>query len=621
MQYFCAVKNNIAIELLAPAKNAEFGKVAINHGADAVYIGASHFGARSAVANSLADIEMLAKYAHLYRARVYTTLNTILFDNELEDAQKLIFSLFEAGVDGIIIQDMGILEFDLPPVKLIASTQTNNTSAENVHFLEEVGFKRVILARELSLEEIRSIRLATSVELEAFVHGALCVSYSGQCYMSQAVCGRSGNRGVCAQPCRSLYDLVDSQDNVIVQNKHLLSLKDLNLSANIEQMMDSGITSFKIEGRLKDINYVKNVTSLYRQEIDKVLEGKVNLDKSSTGKVTFGFKPDTEKSFNRGFTNYFIEGRTQKTGSFLTQKAIGKKIGKVLELGSNWIKLDTEELSNADGICYFDKNQTLLGTLVNKVDGPKAFLNEMKGLAVGVEIYRNHDHKFEKLLQNETSERKIRVQLTLCEFEHGLILKALDEDGVCAEVSLEFEKILAEKPDIVKSQIETQLSKLGGTYFTATNIDIETSSVFFITAGILNQLRRDLMMKLEGERLKTYQFERFPFQINDKPFPEKHLGYFANVSNQLAGKFYQRHGVMDIAPAFELESDIRNAVLMTTKHCIRYQLDACPVHQTPSAKLYGAMYLKDNIHTFELEFDCKRCEMVIKKLATDIPNV
>lgn len=603
------MKKTIPIELLAPAKNPILGKTAINYGADAVYIGAPSFGARASVSNTLAEIEQLIKYAHLFRAKVYITLNTILLDSEFPIAEKLIRKLYQAGADGIIIQDMGLLELSLPPIPIIASTQTHNATPEKVLFLEKVGFKRVILARELSLQEIKAISNVTTVELESFVHGALCVSYSGQCYMSQAICGRSGNRGVCAQPCRSSYDLIDKNGDKIIHDKHLLSLKDLNLSAYIPALLDAGITSFKIEGRLKDLHYVKNVVTHYRHQIDDALSDKQAYTKSSSGKTTYHFMSDPEKSFNRGFTSYLVEGRKEKTGSFLTQKSLGKKIGRITEVGTNWFKTDGECLSNADGICFFDHKDNLTGTLINNASDLKYFPKDMYGLKVGLEIYRNHDHQFEKLLENDISERKIDIKLRLTEWEEGIQLECSDEDHIKATVQLKMEKVPAEKIDLAKQQIIGQLIKLGNTPFKAKQVEIEAKAMYFIPTSTLNQLRRDLVKVLEENRIRDYQPEQIEFVKSTNPYPEKHLNYQGNVLNDSAKKFYERHGVKKIEPAFETKQTFENHVVMTTKHCIRYQMDVCPVHQKSTTRFNEPLYLKDNNHTFKLEFDCKRCVM------------
>jgi len=600
----------IPVELLAPARNVDFGKAAINHGADAVYIGASQFGARIAAGNTISEIEELIRFAHFYRAKVYATLNTILYDNELIDVRKLIQNLYESGIDGIIIQDMGILELDLPPVRLIASTQTHNDTAEKVSFLEKVGFSRIILARELSLDEIQSIRSQTTVELEFFVHGALCVSFSGQCYMSQVICKRSGNRGACAQPCRSVYNLLDRDQNILIKNKHLLSLKDLQLSDYLENLLDVGITSFKIEGRLKDISYVKNIVSHYRQELDKILENRPEYGMSSSGKTEFSFQPDPERTFNRGYTAYFLNKRTEKIASFLTQKSLGKKLGIITEVEKTWFKIKGEKLSNGDGLCFFNSNG-LEGTLINKVDGEKIFPQKMDGLYVGLEVFRNHDHEFDKMLCNSHNTRNIDVEITLSESPKGFKLTLVDEDGVCAELSQDMEKIVADKPDAARGSIIRQLEKLGETRFKCRLVTLQLGFIPFLKPAILNQMRRTAVEKLVECRLQSIELSNFIHSVSDIPYPQKHLTYLGNVSNQLAKKFYERHGVETIEPALELSESSKEMGVMTTKHCIRYHLDACPVHQKSKKRLNEPLFLKDNHHIYRLDFDCKQCIMKV----------
>ena len=600
----------IPIELLAPARNVHFGKAAINHGADAVYIGASHFGARSGAGNTISEIEELIRYAHFYRAKVYATLNTILYDNELNDVSKLIKNLYESAIDGIIIQDMGILEMDLPPVRLIASTQTHNNSAEKVSFLENVGFSRIILARELSLHEIQTIRNQTSAELEFFVHGALCVSFSGQCYMSQAICKRSGNRGECAQPCRSVYNLLDKDHNILIKNKHLLSLKDLQLSDYLEHLLDVGITSFKIEGRLKDIAYVKNIVSHYRHKLDKILENRTEYGISSLGKSELSFQPDPARTFNRGYTTYFLNGRTEKIASFLTQKSLGKKIGIITEIEKNWFKIQGEKLFNGDGICFFH-TKGLEGTLINKVEGEKIFPRQMDELYVGLEIYRNHDHEFEKTLDNSNNKRRIEVEIILTELPNGFKLTLVDEDGICAEVSEAIEKIVANKPDAAKEIIICQLEKLGDSQFKSSSVTLQLNFVPFLRTSILNQMRRNAVDRLNENRLQSFFSQIFTHATSNIPYPQKNLTYLGNVSNQLAKKFYERHGIENIESAFELSESSKEREIMTTKHCIRYHLDACPIHQKSIKKLNEPLFLQDNHHKYRLDFDCKLCIMKV----------
>lgn len=597
------------LELLAPARDFEYGKAAIDHGADAVYIGAPRFGARSAAGNTIPEIEKLVVYAHLYRVKVYVTLNTILFDDEIAEALSIIQSLYNIGVDGIIIQDMGLLELNLPDIPIIASTQTHNTTPEKVKFLESLGVKRVILARELSLQQIREIRGNTTVEMESFVHGALCVSYSGQCYMSEAICTRSGNRGLCAQPCRSSYDLIDGNGNVVVQNKHLLSLKDLNLSAHLEDLIDAGIRSFKIEGRLKDITYVKNVVSWYRAKIDAIMESKSGFRKSSSGKSTTSFVPDPERSFNRGFTSYFINGRKEKTGSPNTQKSIGKRLGYVLEKGTDWIKVDCDGISNGDGLCFFGTDDKLYGFAVQKIIHNKVFVEQTGNITVGTEIFRNHDQKFEKALSSDCAERKIDITLTFSELSDGFKLEAFDEDGYRAEVPLNYPKTVAKNADLAPKALRDQLSKLGGSAFKASSIHIELSDAYFFPVSVINGLRREVIEKLQQIRIEEYQRLSIPLKKEEMNYFDKKITYLGNVSNKYARQFYQKRGVEVLEPALELTKSYGNSVVMTTKHCIRYQLDACPVYQKGKTTLTLPLFLKDMHHTYRLDFDCKKCEM------------
>ena len=418
------------IELLSPAKNLECGIEAINHGADAVYIGASKFGARSAAVNSMQDIEQLSTYAHKFNAHVYVAVNTILKDNELDDAQSLIWDLYHAGADAIIIQDMGILQLDLPPIALHASTQTDNRTVEKVQFLEKAGFSQIVLARELNLEQIRNITSQVHVPIEVFVHGALCVSYSGQCYISQAMCGRSANRGECAQYCRLPYDLLDADGKIIAKNKHLLSLKDLNLSNHLQELLDAGVSSFKIEGRLKDVSYVKNVTAYYRQQLDKILSQSKEYKKSSSGKITYTFEPNLEKSFHRGSTSYFLKGRNLDMTSFDTPKSKGEYIGKPKEISKNFIVLNSLlEFHNGDGFCFLDEQGEFCGFRANKVDGNRLYPTEMPVISKNTDIYRNLDINFTQNLSKKTAERKMAVDVLFSETKSGFLLQIKDEDN------------------------------------------------------------------------------------------------------------------------------------------------------------------------------------------------
>ncbi|MEN6489804.1 MAG: U32 family peptidase, partial [Smithella sp.] len=452
-----------SLELLAPAGNADVGIAAIDHGADAVYIGAPKFSARADAGVSVADIARLIKHAHLYYARVYVALNTILTDRELDESLDIIRKVYELGADALIIQDVGLLELDLPPIPLIASTQMHNNTVEKIQFLEAVGFQRVILARELSLDEIADIRRNSNIELEAFVHGALCVSYSGQCYMSQAITGRSGNRGVCAQPCRSHYTLIDGDGNIILQNKFLLSLKDLNLMDFIPDLIAAGVTSFKIEGRYKGIEYVKNVTAAFRQAIDQFISAHAGYRKSSSGVSTFTFSPAPERTFNRGYTQYFIAGGRQKVASLDTQKSIGQYLGEITSVGKDFFRITHHDLQNGDGLCFFTKKNDLAGFRVEKVDKGRIYPNNMTGLEIGTPLYRNYDIALTRALKKSSADRRIAVEMNFRQENTLIRLVARDEDGNVAEAVKEILFEPSRDPVRAVKQIETHLTSTGNT--------------------------------------------------------------------------------------------------------------------------------------------------------------
>jgi len=600
------------IELLAPAKNLESGIAAINYGADAVYIGSPKFGARAAAGNSLSDIKELTDYAHLYYAKIYVTINTILFDEELEEVQNTIHQLYNEGVDAIIIQDMGILEMDLPPIPLFASTQTNNFSVQKVKFLEDVGFQRIILARELSLSQIKEIRSKTNIDLESFVHGALCVSLSGQCYFSHSINKGSANRGACAQPCRAYYSLKDNEGKTLVRNKHLLSLKDFNLSEHISDMMDAGISSFKIEGRLKDLDYVKNVTSHYRQAIDNALESRTTLKKTSSGKTYYDFNPDPDRTFNRGYTSYFLKKRNKEIASIDTQKSTGKLLGSVSSVERNYFKLDTKlEIHNGDGICFFDTQNNLIGTKINKVDNKKIFPDNIQNIKVGTEIFRNFDIAFSKQLSNSRTERKIFASITVIEIEKGMQINVADEDQNKIIFDYEFEKELAKNPDKAIENITKQFSKSGDSIFKIENVNVDIKKPFFLPISEINNLRRKVLDLLLEKRLKNYKNESFEIQKNNIKYPEENLSYKGNVLNKKAIQFYERHGVKSIENAFETQSDFSGKEIMTTKHCIRYQMGACEKYEKNPIKLSEPLFLEDNNKRYRLDFDCENCVMKV----------
>ncbi|MBN1979034.1 MAG: U32 family peptidase [Anaerolineae bacterium] len=599
------------IELLAPARDLACGIAAIDCGADAVYIGAPRFGARAKAGNPLADIEALARHAHTYWAKVYVTVNTLLYDDELPQAVRLLHQLYEIGVDAAIIQDVGLLECDLPPLPLIASTQMHNHTPARVAFLERVGFQRAILARELSLEQIRAIRQQTTIELETFVHGALCVCYSGQCTMSYALGGRSGNRGECAQPCRRRYSLIDADSTVLVRDRYLLSLRDLNLSAHLGELLDAGVTCFKIEGRLKDEAYVANVVSAYRRQLDAVLEAK-GLHKSSSGHSVTGFEPNMDKTFNRGYTTHFLHGRGEPPGAIDTPKMMGEFVGQVVAVKGGAFTLDTAvALHSGDGICFFDAEGELQGTVVNAARGRVVTPQEIAGIQRGGRIYRNHDHAFLKQLKPGCAERKIAVRLRLEETQTGFILIASDEDGNVAVGELTCEKVGAKKPDQALDAVEKQLRKTGDTEFACTKVESAWEQVYFVPVSALNALRRDALERLSKVRMQNRPVLHRTIRRNDAPYPEHALSYLGNALNQEAAAFYRRHGVEEIAPAAESGLDMRGKRVMRTRYCIKHQLGLCP-RESDAPPLKEPLYLVDEDgHKYRLRFDCTACEMEV----------
>ncbi len=596
------------LELLSPAKNADFGIAAINHGADAVYIAAQKFGAREAAGNSMADIDQLVAYAHRYYAKVYLALNTIIYEHELEDARNIAIQAYNIGCDALIIQDMALLEMDLPPIPLHASTQTNNLDVAKVKFLEDVGFSRVILGRELSLQEIAAIHKQTSVELEGFVHGALCVSHSGQCYLSQAITGRSANRGACAQPCRSSYDLLDANGKVLAKNKHLLSLRDFNLSDKLEDLYNVGVTSFKIEGRLKDLTYVKNNTAYYRRQLDKLMAKYPDVQKSSSGDTYLNFDPKPELSFNRGFTHYFIDGKQRKMASLNTPKHKGEELGKVVEVGSTWFKIGSDiEVSNGDGICFFDKSETLKGTKVNRVEDGRVFPLSMEDIEMGVAIFRNYNHAFEKRMAGVTARRLINADLLFTANNEEISITVTDEDNISVSIKEPQLGEPAKNEEMAIRSLKENLSKSGDSIFMFTPA-IATDKVYFYPHAVVNAWRRKLADKLEQARLVSYVREEKVMQPNSIPYPSASLGYMGNVANSLAQKFYERHGVKNIEEAFELISDAEGT-LMATHYCIRRELGMCT-----KGKVAGnaeSLYLYNNGKRLRVDFDCERCGMTI----------
>jgi putative protease len=611
------------LELLAPAKNAEFGMEAIIHGADAVYIGGPAFGARANAGNEVADIGRLAEFAHRYNARVLVALNTILHDNELEAARLTAWDVYNAGADALIIQDMGLLELDLPPIELHASTQCDIRTTEKAKFLGEVGFSQMVLARELPLEQIRDIHATTDATLEFFIHGALCVAFSGQCYISHAHTERSANRGDCSQDCRLPYTLQDDQGRVVAFEKHLLSMKDNNQSSNLQALINAGIRSFKIEGRYKDVGYVKNITGHYRTLIDEILEERTDFRRASSGKTKLHFTPDPEKTFHRGTTDYFVNGRGAEIGAFDSPKFIGQPIGTVTRVGPNWFEMEADEtLANGDGLNYLHKRE-VFGVPANRAEKignvwriePNVEVSTLLGFRPGMVINRNGDHAWEQALTKKSAERRVTVNMELSETAEGFSLRLTDEEGVSAESCLNSEKTLATQPDKVEASLRENLGKLGNTLFSARNITISLNAPWFLPASSVNALRRAAVAELEAARAAAYQRPlRKAASEPPAPFPDESLSYLANVYNEAARAFYVRHGVKLIDAAFEAHEESGEVSLMVTKHCLRFSFNLCPKQAKGVTGVQGQvraepMTLVSGGEKYTLRFDCRPCEM------------
>ena len=626
---FCGERNMMKqrkIELLAPAKNLECGIEAVNHGADAVYIGAPKFGARAAAVNSLEDIAALVAYAHLYNVRIYVTVNTILKEEELAETEKMIWELYRIGVDALIVQDMGITRLNLPPIPLHGSTQRDNRTPEKVRFLADAGFRQVVLARELSLQEIRRIHEACpETPLEVFVHGALCVSYSGQCYVSQACFGRSANRGECAQFCRLPFSLVDADGKTIVRDKHLLSLKDLNQSEVLEDLLDAGASSLKIEGRLKDVSYVKNVTAAYRSKLDAIFARRKEYVRASSGTCRFDFTPQLDKSFSRGFTHYFLQGRDREISSFDTPKSLGEEMGTMKEQRGNYLTVaGVKPFHNGDGVCFLDEQGRLQGFRINRVDGNKLYpAGDVPRIKPRTRLFRNFDQEFERILARKSAERKIGVGWELADTSSGFALTVADEDGNRITLSFPYPKELARTPQ--PENLRTQLGKLGNTPFevmplggtdspsatTAPAIAINLSQNWFIPASVIADWRRQAIDKLTAARRITYRRELHVWKPTRHRFPATSLTYLGNVMNTAARSFYQAHGVASVEPAYEKQA-VPEAVLMFCKHCLRYSMGWCPTYQKGHSPYREPYYLVGTDgKRFRLTFDCKNCQMKV----------
>lgn len=596
----------IPIELLAPAKDKEVGKIAIDSGADAVYIGAPRFGARQAVGNTIDDIRELADYAHIFGVRVWVTLNTLLCDDELQEAADLAWQLYHAGADGLIIQDMGLLRQDLPPMRLHASTQCNNTTTEKVQWLEQLGLQRVVLARELSLQEIQQIRSHTQIELEAFVHGALCVSYSGQCYLSEAMCGRSANRGCCAQMCRQRYDLLDKDLQEIAHNQYLLSLHDMDRSDCLQELLSAGVTSLKIEGRLKDADYVCNVVAYYRQALDRLFAHPDSpYQRASYGNVYHHFTPCIQKTFHRGKTDCFLHGRTPHLANWQSPKSTGEYIGKVVRVDRNSILLQTrQELHNGDGLCFADK-----GFAVNRAERLRDDLwrvsaHRMPDIPVGEPVCRNIDKHFIDALHSSRSRRKLPVDITLSETPDGFLLQIGKR-----QMYVRHDKVIAEKKERAYDNIRTQLSKLGDTPYEASSVTLLLKDAYFLPAAQLNEWRRQCLASPMPEKQQCNDIRQ---RAQSCPaLPDQPHDYRLNILNKAALAFYQQCGVSDAQPAFE-QTHRHDAALMTCRYCILYEMNLCRKQSRKAQQQQTEpAYIRTNGKLFRLHFDCVRCEMRI----------
>lgn len=607
------------IELLSPARDLETGLEALSHGADAVYIGAPAFSARAAAGVSVADIHTLCEAAHVFEARVYVALNTILFDDELAEAERLIRRLYDAGADALIVQDLSLLKLDLPPIALHASTQMDISSVAKARYLAEAAFSQIVLPREFSVAEIRKVHAAVDVPLEVFVHGALCVSYSGRCYASAYCFGRSANRGRCAQFCRLPFSLEDGHGATLVKDSHLLSLKDMNRADYIEELLDAGVSSLKIEGRLKDPGYVKNITAYYRSRLDDVLRRRAaDYERASYGTSVVSFEPRPAASFNRGFTDYFLHGRGDLS-SMESPKSRGEYLGRVTACDARGIRIATaQHLAPGDGLCYVSGAHRLEGVRVNSVAAGRAVPARPVHIPVGTPIYRNHDAAFARRLAKPTASRRLSLDFTLRQTADGVALTAQDEAGRRVELLFPFRLQPARTPQ--RANIVSQLSKLGETPFVVRNVNIELEGEPFIPSSRLTAWRREATDALL--RLAAASYVR-PARLQPAAEPKlwtDTFDYTANIANLPARAYYLEHGARHVAPAFELEAP-REAVLMTCRYCLRHALGHCLRREKPGAAWAEPLALRlSDGRRFPLRFDCTRCEMQVLTPRTDAPK-
>jgi putative protease len=619
------------LELLAPARDAQIGIAAVDHGADAVYIGGPGFGARVHAGNPVADIERLCRHAHRYGARIFVTLNTILRDDELEPARRLAWQLYEAGADALIVQDFGLLQLDLPPIQLHASTQTDIRTPEKARFLQDVGFSQMVLARELSLPQIEAVRREVQrAKLEFFVHGALCVSYSGQCYISHAHTGRSANRGSCSQECRLPYTVTDGGGRIVAHDSHVLSLKDNDQSANLRALVDAGIRSFKIEGRYKDLGYVKNVTAHYRQLLDALIDADPALARASSGRCSYTFTPDPQRNFNRGATDYFVRGRQDDIGAFDTPKHAGQPLGDVVRTASDHFDLQLADGSaapaNGDGLTWWDRQGELNGVQANVARAldasgrqwriwPNEPVAGLKDLRRDTALFRNRDVAWDRVLERPSAERRIAVDLRLEDTPKGFRLTLEDEDGHVGRAEVVHPHEPAQHAERSAEQLRQSLGRLGGTLYTARLIEVAVARSWFVPAGIANALRREAVAALDAARAAAHR--RLPRAAPvepPSPYPDDAVSYLANVYNRAARDFYARHGVRVVGAAYESHEELGDVSLMITKHCVRYSLSLCPKQAKGVTGVQGTvraepLTLHHGDDRLTLRFDCKACEM------------
>jgi putative protease len=636
------------LELLAPARDADIGIEAVNHGADAVYIGGPAFGARDKAGNSLAEIERLVRHAHRFGSRVFVTHNTILRDDELPGARQLAWDLWNIGVDALIVQDMGLLMLDLPPIQLHASTQTDIRTPEKARFLQDVGFSQMVLARELTLPQIRAIQAQVQgAALEFFVHGALCVAYSGQCFISHAHTGRSANRGDCSQACRLPYNVLDGSGQVVAFEQHVLSMKDNDQSANLKALIDVGVRSFKIEGRYKDMGYVKNLTAHYRLLLDEVLEQRPELARASSGECTFFFQPEPERNFNRGSTDYFVNGRREDIGAFESPKHLGLPLGEVAKVGDTWFDIAIDDVAtreaggihNGDGLNYLTLTKDVVGVQVNTAEPigksgrlwrvhPNEGIAGLKDLQPGLAINRNRDRAWENQLGKKSSERRIGLWASLSDTPDGLALQLSDDDGFVGEAQVVCDKQAPQDAERAEATLRELVGKLGTTIFEPREVTLSLAQPWFVPASALKALRRDAVVALEAAREAGR--ERLPRAAAVEPpvpYPEDSLSYLANVFNHKAADFYAKHGVKVIEPAYESHEELGEVSLMITKHCVRFSLSLCPKQAKGVQGVQGQvkaepLQLINGKEKLTLRFDCKPCEMhVVGKMKKSVLNL